>query len=81
MSQKTKSAVKQLKNSFSVIALNVNGIISPVKRQRLAALIKHLMTPFYRLETDFITKGRNGLKVKELKRCSWQEVIKDGQPF
>lgn len=70
--------MKEINNVFSVIALNVNGINLPIKRHRLEELIEHLTANSYRLETDFIIIGRNGLKVKELNSCYLQIVIKEG---
>lgn len=74
-----KSCIRHVENStktevspsLSVINLNANGLNSPIKRWRLAELIKtHEPTICWLQETYFRSKETNSLKVK-----GWNKIF------
>lgn len=65
---KTNSKIAELKASLSVIILGINGLNSPIRRQRLAELIKrHDPTICCLQKTHFRFKDTKRWKVKEWK--------------
>lgn len=56
--------------TLSVIVLNINGLNTPIKSQRLAEQIfKNDSTTYYLQKTHFIFKDTNRLKLKGWGKC------------
>lgn len=62
---KPKSKMAEINLTIVIIALNVNGLNHPIKRQKLPDWIKqHYATIYYLEKTCFVLKYINRLKVK-----------------
>jgi exonuclease III len=58
---------------LSILALNVNGLNSPIKRHRLANLFKRTICCFQ--ETHLIDRDKHWLRVK-----GWKKIYKANRP-